>query len=71
MSRGHSQEGSWLALGLAAKEIGAASKVTLGQVGRDRVRKEGKGAVKGNLKTGNPGIQRWGTWEKMSGVRDR
>lgn len=33
MSRVHSQEGSWLALGLAAKEIGAASKITLGQVG--------------------------------------
>ena len=48
MSRGHSQEGSWLALGLAAKEIGASSKVTLGQVGRDRVRKEGKGLLRGS-----------------------
>ena len=33
MSRVHSPEGSWLALGLAAKQIGAASKITLGQVG--------------------------------------
>lgn len=33
MSRVHSQEGSWLASGLAAKEIAAASKITLGQVG--------------------------------------
>lgn len=37
MSRGHGQEGSWLATGLTAKEIGAASKVTLGQEGKDRV----------------------------------
>lgn len=32
MSRGHSQEGSRLALGLAAKAMGTSSKVTLGQV---------------------------------------
>lgn len=53
MSRGHGQEGSWLATGLTAKEIGAASKVTLGQEGKDRVccaegveaRKDGKGGL--------------------------
>ena len=62
MSRVHSPEGSWLALGLAAKEIGAASKITLGQVGQGQSQERREwGAVKGKLRTGNPGTQCWGT----------
>ena len=56
MSRGQSG-GQGLALGLAAKEISAAFKVTLGLVARDRTRREGEEEGKG--------IQCWGTSEKM------
>lgn len=45
-------------MGLAAKEISAAFKVTLGLVARDRTRREGEEEGKG--------IQCWGTSEKMS-----
>ena len=60
MLRGHNREGIWQALGLAAKAIVAASKVTLNEKGRDRVchgkgmkpSKRGGWAVDGKLKQG-------------------